>query len=344
MTTAHLAAVPPGQPVALVSHRDWEAPDRPGWLIEGLVRNTITLITGLPNVGKTNLAMHLVRSLIEGEGTPVLSRVPAGRKRVCWWGDDAGWDEEFNENAAEFFGWDDANRQDGLFFFNGRMSTYQNREPWPEFTARLVADGIEVLVVDNLFSLLGEANANGAGEVNPVLDELKQVARLGISVIVLHHASKGVNNSNLKGLGSGNVVIDGFARHQIAVGVTHVNDLDSPRRLLTINGNRIKASWKVFLTPWSLEFRAGETGETEQEDSHHTGAATLLGNAPEEILTGTQRAIGKWMADSDLFPTIHTESGGTTALKRWKNDGLVAVAPGTDRYGPGKDLPPGLLR
>lgn len=76
-------------------------------------------------------------------------------------------------------------------------------EAWRETIHRVIEEkGIKLLILDPFSSVMGLDNENDNAEASKVMDIVrKEFVKLGLSVILIHHPSKGSEGNNLRGAG-----------------------------------------------------------------------------------------------------------------------------------------------
>ncbi|HKB01432.1 MAG TPA: AAA family ATPase [Gemmataceae bacterium] len=188
----------PESGVALVRRSEIRAPRRPpAWLWEGyLGPKSITLLTGQWKCGKTTLLANLLGRL-GGGGTLAGRSVRAGTALVLAEEGPEPWLERMERHEigdAITFG----------FHFHARES---GQLEW----LRLMDDlfdlwhrrPMDLLVLDSLAAILPPGAEGNAGVMTELLQPVRQLARLGASVLLAHHPRKGSAGYGQKARGTG---------------------------------------------------------------------------------------------------------------------------------------------
>jgi predicted ATP-dependent serine protease len=160
------------------------APPEPPWLWQGYVaRGSITLLAGLPKVGKSTLVVGLLRALATGESFLGKATKDAGVLLVS---------EERTDALAE-----KARR----FALGANVHAPRPGElargKWPELIEGAVAyskdKGLDLLVIDGFASLAGlvDEEENQAGPVLERLRPLQEAAAGDLAVLLVAHQRKG---------------------------------------------------------------------------------------------------------------------------------------------------------
>jgi hypothetical protein len=156
------------------------------WIVTGYVaRQAITELDGrVKAAGKTTLALHLIRAVIEGD--PFLDQ-PTAQSKVIY----------LTEQQPGPFR--DALDRAGLLEYGDECRILYRRDvatrPWADLMATIAADaareGYGLLVVDTLGKLAGLRDENDAAEAGRAMAPLQDAAHDGLAVLVLRHERKG---------------------------------------------------------------------------------------------------------------------------------------------------------
>ena len=172
---------------------------REPWLIEGLLCNSLTLLSGEPKSGKSMFAIHLVKSLFSNE--PLLDCVPSqSNHKVGWVGYDANWQWETKERLGEF--------QSRVVAFDPPRSSA------PEWGWEQIADkakelGCTLVVIDHLYGLSDELNLDHANEARVALKKIRLLyTEYELPTLLIAQAGKGA-----AGRAAHSVQLEGEARH-----------------------------------------------------------------------------------------------------------------------------------
>lgn len=245
--------------IKFTAFHDYQRSGRPMFLIDGLVIKSSTLISGPPTAGKTILATWIASALIAGqegsahgaEGAPgsfIGRRVNVSRQVIAWWGGDPDWLDDLHRSwlldGDHLASGEVVPVTDGMAYYRDRDQA-QERLTW--LGHRLVAQGVTVLVIDGLYSLLGEIDINSARDVVPILRGLTQIIDMGIAVMVTATHDPDDGNQLL-----GSPYVDTWARQMIHIGVG-----EGDQRRLSILGNMCPAATiEVNLSPGVCEERS----------------------------------------------------------------------------------------
>jgi hypothetical protein len=310
-------AVEPAQR-GLLLLRDYE-PANPGqFLIDGLLASTTTLLTGSPEAGKTTLALHMVRALLTSDGR-VLDRPTDGRDHtIAWIGTDPGWSAELKDAYP-----DAGDRFYVLPPSDHAMHAYEQAD-WATLREELEANAVTLVVLDNLFGLLGPRDSVKANEVAEVLGELTAISDRGIAVLVLHHSPLGGN-----GRPSGNTYIAGWARHRLEL----VKNPGKPH-VLNVIGNRVPEApaLRLELSPDTCQMApiAEATNHQVSRSTRKTKRKALsdkvlhaIENAPAEN-RGSMAALARYVIQS--VPKL-TQGAAEKRVQRMLTDGQLVREP-----------------
>ncbi|MFB7328922.1 AAA family ATPase [Streptomyces sp. NPDC056190] len=192
------------------------------FLIEGLVHRTATMIYGRPKAGKSFVALSAAMAL--GEGTEWLGREVEQRTTLLWALDPGQEDETLQRFKT-------ANGSDTSHLYITGVRPEDTDEWWAEFTDILLANGVDVLIVDNLSALLGRGSYNNDSDVRPALGRLQALLNEDIAVVLVHHAGKFNEEQGSQKSPMGSTAIEAWGRHFV-----QVTD-DQELRILRVYGN-----------------------------------------------------------------------------------------------------------
>jgi putative DNA primase/helicase len=166
---------------------------RTDWLIRGfLAAGAITEVDGkIKAAGKTTLALHMVRALLEG--IPFLG-IETRASRVVY----------VTEQSRESFS--DALRITGLDRHGDELLILTRDEirgtPWPEVVAACRKDEYAVVVFDTIGKLSGVKDENSASDWSQAMNPLLDLRDNGHAVIIPRHDRKGGGDVGDSGRGS----------------------------------------------------------------------------------------------------------------------------------------------
>ena len=230
----------PGDPLPLMPLSEIED-EEVEWLIPGMIPlKMLTLIVGMPGVGKSWLTCDIAARLTRGDGVPYfggaraepcnvliinaedgaaqvrtrLESAEADLDRVCFFARE----KEGGDHDVEQFSLKDADRLDATL------------EKW---------SGVRMVVIDPVASHLGDLNENSNTEVRSVLTPLSEIAeRMKIAIVLVTHIRKGnaasVNDAAIDRV-MGSRAIAATVRMAWYIGRDHEDP--TLRRMAIIKGN-----------------------------------------------------------------------------------------------------------
>ena len=249
------------------------------WLIEGLVCDSLTLISGEPKAGKSALAVHLVRSLLNGDeilGKQVLRQV----KNIGWMGFDLKWQRELTERAPDLI--------ECLLFVD--PIHYKDCDAWNQLFKDLRESDIDILVIDHLYGLGAGAELDKQHSAQEALEPIKEIVkRFDIPVLLLTQAGKSAT-----GRAAHSVALEGFARWMIRISGSG----SVKRKLELIGNNGATEKIDVCLNPNELSMLTKverEKVSRKREVNLPERARTILERASTADLKNATE-LGKWVA------------------------------------------------
>jgi hypothetical protein len=289
---------------------------RPGgaprkWIWKGyLIAGGVTLLTSLWKAGKTTLVSALLAKMKSG-GELAGRAVMAGRVVVVSEEDRLQWDER-----SEALGYDTNVR-----FICQPFLGKPRLEEWQALIDQIAAthdrQPIDLVVFDSLANLAPMRSESEATEMLRTLSPLRALTSRGISVLVLHHPSKGRVLPGQAARGSG--ALSGFADVIVEMKqVSRGNVKDCRRRLLAYSRQKeTPPVWVIELAAEGSDYRG--LGETSEPDFEH-GWPVLKGVLENSRGTMTRQQILEEWPKEALRPA-------KTALRTWLDragkDGLV---------------------
>jgi hypothetical protein len=227
---------------------DYQSPEGQ-WLIEDLLCNSLTVLSGEPKSGKTLLAGHFAKSLLQKQ--EILGKNPSQDiARIGWIGFDANWQHEVKNRLPEIPG-------NGIVFFDAPNS-YSSTKGWDWVTIaqKCVDLGVSLVVVDHLYGLSDTLNLDHAWEMANALKKIRIFYKeFNIPTLLIAQAGKGAN-----GRAAHSVQLEGEARHLLQLdgkGATGV------RKLKVLSNISQSQSFKINLTPEACDFSRSVTPEPE---------------------------------------------------------------------------------
>jgi hypothetical protein len=157
--------------------------------IEPVIRDlwvpSLTVITGQPFVGKSNLALMMADAV--RAGAPFLGREVqfAGTPCVAYAALDTDGLSEIGQLARQLphagYG--------GLWLLSEPLPKPTDKDAWAGWIEDMGALGVTHLIVDNLTELIGAGDLNTNTGVYDAIRRLKEVGAAGIPVLLIHHAA-----------------------------------------------------------------------------------------------------------------------------------------------------------
>jgi hypothetical protein len=298
-------------------------------LIDGLIDQHATMITGAPNIGKTSLTLNLIAALLTGE--PFLGRETDGRQhRVVMFNTDPGGDDAVTRRMAELLPSGESHSRLRLAALRGDPT---DDDTWKRVSDELIYWGTTVMVVDNLIGLLvGDADINNTASVKPGLDLLTRISRLGIAVILIGHTKKADAGKGRGVTTMGAQAIEAWHRRRIVVsGQEH-----SKKRKLTVrsnNGPPFDLDVQLDGVTFSLVDEA-EPAEAQEQTAKRPSKSEGDRQRRKELraamiqdgaLTPTQGA--NWLITFGHYET-HQREAARAAVKRMCQDFDAELLPG----------------
>ena len=249
------------------------------WIVEGLICDSLTLISGLPKTGKSALALHVIRSLITGE--PILQKeVKKTFNRIGWMGFDFKWQREVSERAPDLL--------DNIFYID--PVHYQNNEGWNQVIQEMAKLQLDFLVIDHLYGLGSGAELDRQHAAHTVLAPIQQIVQqLEIPILLITQAAKMSN-----GRAAHSVAFEGLARWMLRIS----GQGKLTRKIEAIGNNSATEELKVRLNPKELEILGSSKTDRKprkREINLPERARSILLNATLEDLSDATR-LGKWVA------------------------------------------------
>lgn len=155
--------------------------DAPPFIVDGLVSAEATLLYGQPKAGKGFLSLSLVHALVTGERTWLGRNIHGGPYRAAVGATDPGGKRETATRLRSL-----GLRGDRVWALDIRPDT-----DWTEVTRSLIANGVNVFVLDNVLGALASGgDVRQVSDTRPVTDALTRLVDAGIAVIAVHHEGR----------------------------------------------------------------------------------------------------------------------------------------------------------
>ena len=296
------------------------------WLIEGLLCNALTLLSGEPKSGKSLFAAHLATSLLTG--VEILECKPTqSDHKIGWVGFDSNWREETKGRLGDFRG--------KVIFFEPPTSLTPDWS-WEEIAKTAISHNCTLIVIDHLYGLSDNYNLDHAHEAKAALQKIRPIYNIyGIPTLLIAQAGKGA-----AGRAAHSVHLEGEARQLIQLdgrGATGI-------RTLKIIGNNTKAgSHKIKLTLDSCEYTKIHKEESPEKEKRERSGVDFPVIA-RELLSKSQDKDKKSVSALARFDFEHQISGrGTvqssrTLINQLKKANLISFSGNPKRLQPGGKL------
>lgn len=287
----------------------WENQGRERFVVDGLVHATTTLVYGLSESGKSWLMADMVRALVAGEswlGQPV----HGGARRCLVLAADAGGEWEYAERLGSGY-------EDTVLL---APPPVVDLDRWQTLAHDAVAEGVGLVVVDNLYAWAGAVDMNSNSEVARPLACLGAIARAGAAVVLVHHTNSGGRKP------AGVHSIPAFFRQSMKVTRTtlrsHGNDAADGEYQLTRDGGRIvhgaprggaEGSEGAQTPPGT----AITDGRTRKAMTRYGEAVALLREAPPPYST---HALGEYLMHR--MDSVSTKDSGRSLVRSVQDRGL----------------------
>lgn len=176
------AALPPG--LITVEALIERGQDVPRWLVQDMLCPTLNLLAGPAFKGKTWLALHLVKALVEGK--PFLGRETFfSADGVAFFGTDPGWRTELGDRCQAL------GIAGSVLAVDDQAPDWRNASQVRDWSRQVAAAGCGLLVVDNLQGCLRAGESiNDDAATRPLLEGLAAACDVGLAVLVVHHMGK----------------------------------------------------------------------------------------------------------------------------------------------------------
>lgn len=290
--------------MAIVLGSDW-VEESEEFLIDGLLCDSLTLISGQPKSGKSALALHMAQALLSKEN--ILERdVKRKIERIGWMGFDLKWKRELQVRSPEMV---------KQTYFIDSIHHSQIQE-WEALAQEINLLGIELLVIDHLYGLAGQAELDKQYEVQSVLQPIMNLINAcNIPVVLLTQAGKAND-----GRAAHSVAIEGVARWLIRI----TGNGKSNRTLSMVGNNGASERLKIYLDPSRIELIKeikAENKPRQREVNFPEKARFILSKAPKELLHNVTK-LGIWY--SEQGQGIRTNGSGRTFVNKLIDAELLA--------------------
>ncbi len=316
----------------------WEAYERSKrserWIFHETICSSVTLLYGRSNVGKSYLVSSMLLSLLI-EGREFLGMQPTDptklwKPAILW--TDPGSDEEYSQRICDHL--PEGESVEIPFFHLGR--TTGPRE-WEALTERLLDEGVNIVVLDNLMGATGDTNDSGA--VVAVFDGLTRLTNRGVPAVVVHHESEhGLTIPGAPPMGQSVTVQK--SRTWIQARQSAKRKLRGGNTVLVIQSNALQQPQEVVAEPLAgpnyrlLNRRPWiphEASEPHGKEARGNDLFDLVANDLQLCRIESGRGVGKalrqrdperWRTDdaaTKAFNRAKTDVGGEFTDGRWKN-------------------------
>jgi hypothetical protein len=156
--------------------------ERPPFLIDGILHNTMTLLYGEAKNGKSTLAAALAASLVNGEPQFLNRKIEPKDYSVGIVAADFGDDQAYADQLRQVL-------NDGTMVPVYALDRPPDRRVWEGLQLASRDARHDLVVVDNLTTLV-DGSLNDDISVNRIYDELDRFVRDGTAVLLVAHASE----------------------------------------------------------------------------------------------------------------------------------------------------------
>lgn len=284
------------------------------WLIEGIICNALTLLSGEPKSGKSLLAAHLAASLLTGN--EILDCKPiSGDHKIGWIGFDSNWKDETKTRLGNF--------RSKVIFFDPPNNLTTDWD-WEEIAKTAITHQCTLMVIDHLYGLSDNHNLDHAHEAKASLQKIRPLYnQYGLPTLLIAQAGKGAS-----GRAAHSVHLEGEARQLIQLdgrGATGI------RTLKLIGNNSKSGTFKIKLTPESCEFTKIAKSDIQKSEKRDRTISNLPMIA-RDLLTKSNDQDRRSVSALARFDFEHQISGrGTvqssrTLINYLKKANLISVS------------------
>lgn len=283
------------------SHR--EARDvlgsRPPFVIQGVLRNSINLVFGVSENGKSTVATSMVAAMINGDTHWLGREIQPGNWSAGIVTGDAGETEDYERRFSALLKPATAER----VYYHEPLFLPPAAQTWADIMTITVGQRHNLLVVDNLTTFVpGTLNDDNA--VSPLMNALHAFSQRGITVIALAHVSEKRNQFGAKSHNPlGSSVITARSRWR-----TEVERLGDDDLKLTFSGNggapsEIRArvtDWPAVRLELTSDANHDELRERRERRQRQRGddRRTKREQYADYVLTNCQAMNGKQAAEA----------------------------------------------
>lgn len=274
------------------------------WLLPSLLCDSLTLLSGVPKVGKTALAGHLVKSLVLQEEILGIKPV-SGEFKVAWMGFDFKWRRELRSRLPEL--------NNDLYFTDGLK--FDDLTGWQKLKENIVEHQVNFLVIDHLYGLSEGLDIDKGPQMISAFSTIKKLlSETNIGALVIHQSPR-----NARGRAAHSIAVEGVARWILEL------DGAGKSKTLRARGNGADSQqFKINLSPEgiSLKETSGEKPTKPADGGLPERARFLLENAPTDIETRkSARALGKWLSEQRVG--VDTPESGRSSVNDLIKAGLL---------------------
>lgn len=297
--------------------------ERELWLIEGLLCNSLTLLSGEPKSGKSMLAVHMAKSLISGE-TLLDCQPLTGNHKIGWVGYDANWQSETKGRLGEF-------SSQVISFDPPRISDPEWN--WNQIASKALEHSCSLIVIDHLYGLSDNFNLDHAHEAKAVLSKIRPLyTDFNLPTLLIAQAGKGSF-----GRAAHSVQLEGEARHLLQL---EGRGTSGNRKLKIISNNFKAGTYKILLSPDSCQVASpGKEAEgpkvKRERDAEMPNYARRLMNTSNVDHRKSASSLARFDLSKGITGRTTFESSRTYInhmikgglLERGKNSKLISPGP-----------------
>jgi hypothetical protein len=163
------------------------------WIIDRILpREGITLISSQPKCYKTWLILYITKCL--ATGIPLFGKFPLRKSKVLVINEENG-DRLLQERLKRI----GVPLNDEIIFRNLQGTKIDNMKDIDLLKSLIKKEKFDVIVFDNLVRIHNKEE-NSATEMRSIFEHLKELLKVGVSIIITHHQNKGSFSGGFKGI------------------------------------------------------------------------------------------------------------------------------------------------
>ncbi|MFD9666070.1 AAA family ATPase [Rhodococcus sp. NPDC059968] len=269
-----------------------KADETPDFLIEGLIHNEATIVSGKPTVGKTRLVAAMAAAVARGDREFCGQRVNAHGNVLV-----------ITTDPGESGRWGLRMREHGVPADTVGITRY-NADHWDRYLH--AAKHARLLVFDNVLGSLGSGKVSDDDAARALTSELTKIQENGTTVILVAHSAKNFeaqSGSHTPTGAMGSTAYAAWERLNL-----HVHDVTEPNtRAIKIRSNDhadrsllLAANWGRASAEWELLNSTEDTRQrTEETYAKRRDLFAQVVNDPELRTIRNQAEIGRRLYEAD---------------------------------------------